>query len=431
MNFYTALKPLFFVLRLIGLAPYTFVTVQGNDGSVATTVQNSWIANVYSICFTLLLCICILVSLTGRVRYTYLTLLEPDVVPDFLVWCTLSICACSSLILSFVFRKRMARVLHTVSQVDRNLLVNLTRTYNNTFLITITILVIVFCFISALICTFFLWTVELSGIESMILVLPGYIIYFVNNFMVLLYVCLVTLIWHRYRALNSHLTNKNISYNMQQALNMSHNVSAFQCHHSGSKKNSKAHTLHCNGNGCILTSVVTEQYEVACKIDCDVSNIRRLREFHDTLHDVASDINMMYGFQILADIFNTFIDSVATSYLSIVYAKKQTEGGDNITYHGLIVNTNWILLFFIKMIAVTLSCHFASNEANGTARILHKKLLTEELKQSTEKEIQFFLQQVTNNKLYFSACGFFHINLSTLCTMVSSVATYLVILFQF
>lgn len=176
--------------------------------------------------------------------------------------------------------------------------------------------------------------------------------------------------------------------------------------------------------------MVTGRYEGPYKIGFYVSKIRRLREIHDNLNHVASDINMMYGFQILVDITNTFIDSVATLYFSIMYAKKGTEGGDTTTYYGLIANASWMLLFFLKMTAITLSCHFASNEANGTATILHKKLLTE-MKPDTEKEVQSFLQQVTNNKLYFSACGFFHINLGTLHAMISSVATYLVILLQF
>jgi hypothetical protein len=138
----------------------------------------------------------------------------------------------------------------------------------------------------------------------------------------------------------------------------------------------------------------------------------------------------MYGFQILIDIANTFIDIVGTLFFSIVFAKQEAQGGDIITYHGVIVNVSWMPLFFLKMSAITLSCHLASNEANGTANILHKKLLTEELRPGIEREIQSFLQQVTSNKLYFSACGFFHINLSILCAMISSIATYLVILLQ-
>jgi hypothetical protein len=261
----------------------------------------------------------------------------------------------------------------------------------------------------------------------MILVLPGYTIYYVNNLMVLLFVCLVTLIWHRYQALNFHLKTKKTSFSMLQALNVPcYDISTSDCHHSAFKRNSKDCTLFCNVSG----TVVHGQYERPHKIGSYVSKIRKLRELHDKLHNVVSDVNIIYGFQILADITNTFIDSVTTLYFSIMCAKKEAEGGESISYHGLIVHTSWMLLFLLKMIAITMSCHFASNEASDTANILHKKLLTEEMKPDTEKEIQSFLQQVTNNKLYFSACGFFHINLGTLCAMISSVTTYLIILLQ-
>lgn len=243
INFHTALKPMFSLLKYIGLAPYSFVTVKHGDESVTTTVQNSWAATGYSVSVTLLLCICILVSLTGRVKYTYLTMPAKVVVPDFLVWVTLSICACSSLILGVVFRKRMARVLDTISQIDQNLLENLTHTYISTSIITTAMSIIIFCLITALICMYFLWTVELSGIKFMILVLPGYIAYFINNLMVLLFVCLVTLIWHRYRALNFHLTTKNTSFTMHQALNVLCDISTSEHHQWALKKNGKDHTI--------------------------------------------------------------------------------------------------------------------------------------------------------------------------------------------
>jgi hypothetical protein len=269
----------------------------------------------------------------------------------------------------------------------------------------------------------------MSGIESMILVLPGYINYFVTNLMVLQFVCLVTLIWHRYRVLNSHLTTNHIPSNLLRSLNISYNTSASQSHGPGFKRDSKYHTSFSIEKGYVSRPLVIER-ERPYKIDRNISKIRKLREFHDKLYDIASDINIIYGFQILVDIVNTFIDTVATLYFSIVLAKEEAQGGNAVTYHGLIINVSWVPLLFLKMIGITLSCHLASNEANNTANVLQKKLLTEELRPGTEREINSFLHQVTNNKLYFSACGFFYINLSTLCAMIGSVATYLVILLQ-
>jgi hypothetical protein len=324
----------------------------------------------------------------------------------------------------------MARVLDTVSQLDQSLLVNLTYTYSTTFVIVTTILVTVLCLVSALVCLFFLWTVEISGTESMILVLPGYINYFVTNLMVLQFVCLVTIIWHRYRVLNSHLTTNHIPSNLLQSLNMSYNTSLSERHDPVFRRDSKDHTCFCIEKGHVSRPLVTEQHERPYKIDRNISKIRKLREFHDNLYNIASDINIIYGFQILVDIVNTFVDTVATLYFSIMCAKEEAQGGNTVTYHGLFVHVSWLPFLFLKMTGITLSCHLASNEANNTANVLQKKLLTEELRADTEMEIKSFLQQVSNNKLYFSACGFFHINLSTLCAMISSVATYLVILLQ-
>jgi gustatory receptor len=86
--------------------------------------------------------------------------------------------------------------------------------------------------------------------------------------------------------------------------------------------------------------------------------------------------------------------------------------------------THILLLFF-----VTGCCNAASGEANRSAVLLQKLLLTE-LHPDTAEEVQLFLQQVSNRKVRFTAWDFFAINYATFGSIVGAITTLLVILVQ-
>jgi hypothetical protein len=89
----------------------------------------------------------------------------------------------------------------------------------------------------------------------------------------------------------------------------------------------------------------------------------------------------------------------------------------------------WALTQFFLLFCVTGCCNAASGEANSSAVVLQKLLLTE-LHPDTAEEVQLFLLQVSNRKVKFKAWDFFTINYATLCSIVGGITTLLVIFFQ-
>jgi hypothetical protein len=95
--------------------------------------------------------------------------------------------------------------------------------------------------------------------------------------------------------------------------------------------------------------------------------------------------------------------------------------------HPVMIAVLWALVNFLLLFCVTGSCNAASAEADRSAVLLQKLLLTD-LHPATAAEVQMFLQQVTNRKVRFTAWDFFTINYTILGSIVGAIATLLVIL---
>jgi hypothetical protein len=90
----------------------------------------------------------------------------------------------------------------------------------------------------------------------------------------------------------------------------------------------------------------------------------------------------------------------------------------------------WTFLHFLLLFCITGSCNAASREADRSAVLLQKLLLTE-LHPATAAEVQLFLQQVINRKVKFTAWDFFTINYTVLGSIVGAITTLLAILVLF
>jgi hypothetical protein len=83
------------------------------------------------------------------------------------------------------------------------------------------------------------------------------------------------------------------------------------------------------------------------------------------------------------------------------------------------------------MVSLTAICEMASGTAKGIGHNVETLLLQNPLRGDLLEQLKLFSHQISNDKIEFSAAGFFIINLSLLCTFTASVTTYIVILIQF
>jgi hypothetical protein len=154
-----------------------------------------------------------------------------------------------------------------------------------------------------------------------------------------------------------------------------------------------------------------------------------LRVIQDVLCDMCESVNSMYGLQILLCMVSAFVEITANISYSIVLINDKNDTYVQII-HKVVSNLWWALTHFLLLFCITGSCNAASREADRSAVLLQKLLLTD-LHPATAAEVQIFLQQVINRKVRFTAWDFFTINYTVLGSIVGAITTLLVILVPF
>ncbi|XP_047116147.1 putative gustatory receptor 28b [Schistocerca piceifrons] len=167
----------------------------------------------------------------------------------------------------------------------------------------------------------------------------------------------------------------------------------------------------------------------------DARAVRSLREAHDSLLDAAALVDQAYGVPLLGSLAANFVHFI--SALNLMLAVKLRY---QVISHGhadflILISSCWALLHVICVLAVTGVSSAAAAETRQIPRLVHKALLpitdvgTSDAQ--LREQLQLFSQQVMHQRLCFTACGFFTIDLTIVLSMVGAVTTYLVIYLQF
>ncbi|GFG31885.1 hypothetical protein Cfor_10240 [Coptotermes formosanus] len=163
----------------------------------------------------------------------------------------------------------------------------------------------------------------------------------------------------------------------------------------------------------------------------EVDRLIRVRKLYDMIYRVSKLVNGMYGIHIVLDLIYNFINVVVSVY-GIIGA---TTGSIKINpklpvFQYIVVYICWIVVCLAKVVAMSVSCHKASAQVEVCCQEVQKLLISDALRQDTRRQLKLLLQQVSNNRVVFTACEFFTINMSFLFTFVSSATTYIVVLVQ-
>ncbi|KAJ9581447.1 hypothetical protein L9F63_023379, partial [Diploptera punctata] len=471
-NLFSSIKPLYYISNLMGLAPFT-ITTTGN------TVTIRCIRTVYMAAFSFLLFIIIAMSIAVHA----------------MLWSILSLCMFMSLLLAILHQHKMVDMLHNVFRLDAVLISNNKTLYQLQYKICIITMSVVLVILTTLVLMHCFWLVEQFQNKYLLFVIPGYVVYLINNTIVIQYVFIVVYIFHRFKIINYFLLSKCFKQgfiNLNQVA-ISENIHKSYSNgeiyilsdysmknHTKKSKEIKEKELYgdCK-NGTFtkydreskqdktvistseekrsnMKNYTKESNQIKISDVCNAKNnknsillhrentkwnnfhniqqgkvLRTLRRYHDTLHDIAEAVNAIYGFQIFLEMISTFIDIVIELYYAITCGLKDEDGNmSSANFHGVFICLGWVVVFIVKLISITMTCHVACSEANRTVVILQKMLLCDELDVATVNEISEFVQQINNRKLNFTACGLFSLKLSTLCAFVGTATTYLIILLQ-
>ena len=169
----------------------------------------------------------------------------------------------------------------------------------------------------------------------------------------------------------------------------------------------------------------------------EVSRIHTLRQTYSDLYDITESINGIYGYQIILELAYDFFFFVSCLYyvLEVKSNVKKTgdpnPSGEETIMLEVASSLCWVTQSLVRILSITASCFAAGEEARRTGTVVHKLLLRQTLLRDTSTELQLFSVQLLNNKVEFSAGGFFPVNLSLVYSMVGAATTYIIILIQF
>jgi hypothetical protein len=160
--------------------------------------------------------------------------------------------------------------------------------------------------------------------------------------------------------------------------------------------------------------------------------VLRLRAIYNVLCNAAELTLSIYQVQFLMSLLQIFVETTACLCAVLKYFIKfltcQLQNPSR--WKNLNIILVWGAINLTKLVAVTVSCHGATQKANHTAVLLHRILLVRPLHPEVKAELQMFSQHLLHRKLQFSPCGLFPIDCTLLFSLAGAATTYLIILLQ-
>ena len=403
-DFCMAIRPLLYISRVLGLAPYAYVKKTLSGGKILEKPEISSVAFIYSVFFVALYICVLAVSFIYKYTYVYSEKPATDIVPDILLQ-TVSISSLVSLVLNVTKnRNAIVKITYLIAETERVILTS-SRDYYRKAKISLLVQVLVMFIVlgMASFCDYITWY---SFHGAMILSYSHqYIDELIECIVVLQFVNMVVLLKDRFSLLNTRLSNLPGIFEIE---------------------NSK--------EGFHLPSLETAWVSVKeMKSQLTGKEILTFNNIHDILFDTVLLVKSTYEVQIFLNLLSAFTGITIWSYfgLCFLYGYYSSENVALSTLRVLLPPIMWSLLHIAKLLCVTVSCHSANNNMAHTSTVLRKLLLAFHTDPATMSELERFAHHVALRKFKFTVFGFLSLDLSLLVSMLGAVVTYLAILMQF
>ncbi|GFG40021.1 hypothetical protein Cfor_10569 [Coptotermes formosanus] len=402
-DFFLAMRPLLYVSRALGLAPFAYVKKTLPGGTIAVQLGQSAGALFYSI-FIVVLHFCLLaVSLTFKYLYVFSLMSATDTLTGILLH-TASVTSLISLVSSVTKnRKAIFRIMSCIVQTDSFILTSSREYYRKAKNNLILQLLVVFTFLGLItVYDYIIWN-SMHGIINLSYC-HIYVGMLIEWIVVIQFMNVVVLLRDRFSLLNTRLINLSGIFKIEN-----------------SKKGFYFTELQ---RSCI--SVKEMKSQLTGKEILTFNNI------HDNVFDTALLVKCTYEVQIFFSLLSTFAGVTIWSYygLCYLYGYFGPENAAVSVSRVALSQMMWSLLHVAKLLCITIPCHSANNKMAHTSTVLRKLLLAFHGDPGTMRELERFSQHVALRKFKFKAFGFLSLDLSLLVSMMGAVATYLVILMQ-
>ena len=132
----------------------------------------------------------------------------------------------------------------------------------------------------------------------------------------------------------------------------------------------------------------------------------------------------MYGLPILICIFRS-----ATGLISVLY-----DLGVSFSEHTeidfIVRLIIWTSILLGPIISLTLICDMTVSKTKDIGHKLQALLLKDTVGSDAVEQLKLFCQQMSKDRIVFTAAGLFDVDLSFLCTFLTTFTTYIVVMIQ-
>lgn len=430
VDIYSAIKPLFYLSKILGLAPFKY-----SNSKSESRIQISTAGTIHSLLMSGLLVAFFIVVFRWDIEnfYTHNCIIGIILISDS---CFLSL----SVIVSFALcatinRCKVMKFLSLVNKVDV-WLIKSSNSYKKNF--QSLCLVMTAHLVINLVCYFFGFRVPPHvGINDIRLLCFAF--NFVSDISVFHFIFSVILLKGRVEILHEELLS--VFDFLEEELTLDEQVIRTQCR---KLRDTDTGLLH-ESTGQVPRHHITATQDLDSHASdshfCDFAfsessrqtvQVLKLRGIYNVLCDAAELIVAIYQVQFLMTMIQIFVETTGCLCGALKYFIKfltcQLQNPSRWKNLNILLVCGTINL--TKLVAITASCHGATQRANHTAVLLHRILLVRPLYPEVKAELQMFSQQLLHRKLQFSPCGMFALDLTLLFSLAGAVTTYLIVLLQ-
>jgi len=164
----------------------------------------------------------------------------------------------------------------------------------------------------------------------------------------------------------------------------------------------------------------------------DTCTILKLRRIYNHLYECTIIINSIFGFYILLDICRS-LTSLTSGLYSVVRLFNEPIGAvTSLEFSDFLLSRIvWIITLLGTTTCLTVICGTTASKSKDIAHKIQTLLLEDSQKSDILEQLKLFSQQMSTDRVVFTAAGFFVIDWSVLCAFLTSVVTYIIVLIQF
>jgi hypothetical protein len=402
-NVYFEIEPMYYVSRLLGLAPFSFKKIKSGYTEVHFSHSDFILSTTLSV--SLLVGLCLLYFVLANVVVTTFPILIRSLwfISQLAIYST---CIVTLILNITVHRKHFPLILRRICIIDSKLFNdgrNEKRYKSRRSVTTKNMAVIaIIWIISCVLCIYNLIHGDILNVLFSTLLILCKTIFFLISCQ---YTSMVLVLRARYKHLVSIYSNLRIRKDNLYDTNLTN-------------------TSISGPSGACFVLCANNRY-------FDVSQILEMQYINCQLYDVLWLVNKYYGIPVLL-LLTTNVVSFIPSLFTVITLIKSVIVGEREFLYYMILSSNlcWCISILFTFVWIVSCCHLVTEEVQNLLLCIHTIQIHSNVRQSSVRELRSFISQLKDMKVEFSVCGLFALNLPFLFGTLGFISTYVTLLFQ-